>query len=160
MRLVFTLAFFDRCGLPTASYTIQLRVLQLGHYPQGSAGLRMKAYSSASHSTVIVAISLESVVNTKQERGSFSSRHFILSFASTVLSPPHLLPAQACSTDVTVLPDLLGPLNQFRLGLIVDSETLPRVWVRRSALGTPSPLDTEHSTWTSWRNLQLTKPPC
>jgi hypothetical protein len=60
-----------------------LGTLQLGDYPQGSAGLRMKAYSPASHSTVIVAIGLESVVNTKQERGSFSSRHFALSSATT-----------------------------------------------------------------------------
>jgi hypothetical protein len=48
-----------------------LRALQLGDYPQGSAGRCMKAYSSASHSTVIVLIGLESVVNTKHKRGSF-----------------------------------------------------------------------------------------
>lgn len=100
----------------------EAQVLRFGDYPQGSAGLHMKAYSSASRSTVIVLMGLESLVNTKQERGSFSSRHFTLS-SSTPQSYSIVRPALPCGHP----PQIGRASHQLHLGLIVHSETPPRV---------------------------------
>lgn len=97
LLFLFLFPFFFRLLFHTSllcfkALRLRRQVLRFSDYPQGSAGLHMKAYSSASHSTVIVSIGLESLVNTKQERGSFSSRHFTLS-SSTPQSYSILRPA-------------------------------------------------------------------
>lgn len=144
VKLLLIFRFFFHTCFASKLFVYETQVLRFGDYPQGSAGLRMKAYSSASHSTVIFAIGLESLVNTKQERGSVSAFHLVF-FNSSIL--PHPLSSPTVRLAQYILLRLAGPHHQLHLGLIVHSETPPRVWVR------PSPLD-------SRRNLQLTKPPC
>ena len=118
--------FFFACCSTRVCFASKL--LRFSDYPQGSAGLHMKAYSSASHSTVIVSIGLESLVNTKQERDLF--RLGILPCLLQLLNPTPSSAQPYRATSPGQPPQIGWSSHQLHLGLIVHSETPPRVWVR------------------------------